>query len=235
MKTKLIATALVLLVAATHAEAQGRRGSIYSHRDGPFGLVANKTAAKPGDLVTILIQETTDVLEEERANFKRETDLSYSLDSFNIKPDAFSDADKDLGVRHVQPMGEMRIKKRHLQWVLLVLRLSPAQKLMRRECVHDAAVIAEIERETKALAQLLQPCAVLSGLFRGGAVLLRQVLGQVLTFGGNVRVQLKRMSAHVSPGAGQPQGLFQLLEADDAPRAHDVRHDVDLNNRAVFR
>lgn len=90
MKLKHIATALVLLVAATNAEAQGRRGSIYSHRDGPFGLIANKTAAKPGDLVTILIQETTDVLEEERANFKRETDLSYSLDSFNIKPNAFS-------------------------------------------------------------------------------------------------------------------------------------------------
>ncbi len=90
MNLKYAITALIVIVAATSAEAQERRGSIYSHRDGPFGLIANKTAAKPGDLVTILIQETTDVLEEERANFKRETDLNYSLDSFNIKPNAFS-------------------------------------------------------------------------------------------------------------------------------------------------
>lgn len=79
-----------LLVGEGASAQQARRGSIYSHHHGPFGLVANKTAARPGDLVTILISETTDVTDEQRSNFKRETDLAYSLDSFNIAPDAFS-------------------------------------------------------------------------------------------------------------------------------------------------
>lgn len=81
---------LALAAATDGAEAQVRRGSIYSPARGPYGLVANKTAARPGDLVTILISETSDVKEEEKSNFKHETDLSYSLSSFDIMPDAFN-------------------------------------------------------------------------------------------------------------------------------------------------
>ena len=85
-------TIACLLIASTNASAQAvaRRGSIYSASSGPYGLVANKTAARSGDLVTILISEISNVKEEAKSNFKRETELEYSLDTFNIKPNAFS-------------------------------------------------------------------------------------------------------------------------------------------------
>ncbi len=89
---KLYLTIACLLFAASPVEAQAtaRRGSIYSAASGPYGLVANKTAARPGDLVTILISETSDVSEESKSNFKTETALDYSLDAFDIKPNAFN-------------------------------------------------------------------------------------------------------------------------------------------------
>lgn len=82
--------ALAIVCLATSASAQARRGSIYEPSQGPFGLVANKTACRPGDLVTILISEVQNVKEEEKSDFKRQTDLSYALTSFDIKQDAFS-------------------------------------------------------------------------------------------------------------------------------------------------
>jgi flagellar L-ring protein FlgH len=79
-----------ILASATPCQAQVRRGSIYNPANGPYGLIANKTAARPGDLVTILISETTDVKEEEKSNFTHSSDLSYSLNSFNLYPGAFN-------------------------------------------------------------------------------------------------------------------------------------------------
>jgi flagellar L-ring protein precursor FlgH len=87
---RLLLLTLTLTATGDLALAQSRRGSIYCAAQGPYGLIANKTAARPGDLVTILISESSDVSEEEKSNFKHETDLSYSLTSFDIKPDAFS-------------------------------------------------------------------------------------------------------------------------------------------------
>lgn len=81
---------LAILVMASVAGAQVRRGSIYNPASGPHGLVANKTAARPGDLVTILISETSDVKEEEKSNFTHSSDLSYSLNNFDIAPNAFN-------------------------------------------------------------------------------------------------------------------------------------------------
>ena len=90
MKHYLTIACLLLATSSASAQALARRGSIYSANNGPYGLVANKTAARPGDLVTILISETSNVKEEAKSDFKTETDLSYSLDSFNLKPNAFS-------------------------------------------------------------------------------------------------------------------------------------------------
>ncbi|MFT7669346.1 MAG: flagellar L-ring protein precursor FlgH [Planctomycetota bacterium] len=81
---------LAIVVSSGLASAQERRGSIYNPTMGPYGLTANKSASRRGDLVTILISETTDVKEEENSDFSHSTDLSYSLTSFNLKPDAFS-------------------------------------------------------------------------------------------------------------------------------------------------
>jgi flagellar L-ring protein FlgH len=87
---------LIIIVAAlaftgqTSALAQERRGSIYDPNNGPFGLVANKTAARPGDLVTVLIQETQDLSNEETSDLKTKKVLDTQLSSFNIGPDAFT-------------------------------------------------------------------------------------------------------------------------------------------------
>lgn len=89
LQLQLIAAFLTTVTAFAPVDAQERRGSIYSPSQGPYGLVANKTAGRPGDLVTILISENQDVIDEEKSNFNRTTDLEYSLDSFNIKPNAF--------------------------------------------------------------------------------------------------------------------------------------------------
>jgi len=86
----LILVSLTIFASSTEALAQSRRGSIYNPANGPYGLIANKTASRPGDLVTIMISEVQDVKDEEKSGFKTQTDLQYSLSSFDIAPSAFS-------------------------------------------------------------------------------------------------------------------------------------------------
>jgi len=91
MKQILITTLAVLAFnGVSNALPQERRGSIYDPNSGPFGLVANKTAARPGDLVTVLIQETQDLTQEETSDLKTRKVLDSQLTSFNIAPDAFT-------------------------------------------------------------------------------------------------------------------------------------------------
>lgn len=91
MRTRaLLLSVFAVLATQSTAAAQVRRGCIYDASRGPYGLIANKTASRPGDLVTILIQETQNVKDEAKSDFKRATDLSYALTNFNVKPDAFS-------------------------------------------------------------------------------------------------------------------------------------------------
>lgn len=91
MKQLLLTCLTVLAVSgSTNAFAQERRGSIYNPNNGPFGLVANKTAARPGDLVTVLIQETQNLKNEEKSDLKTQTALDAQLNSFNLAPKAFS-------------------------------------------------------------------------------------------------------------------------------------------------
>ncbi|MCB9916265.1 MAG: flagellar basal body L-ring protein FlgH [Planctomycetes bacterium] len=81
---------LSLATLCAPADAQARRGSIYDASRGPYGLIGNKTASRPGDLVTIMISETQAVKDEEKTDLKRQTDLNYALTSFDVKPNAFS-------------------------------------------------------------------------------------------------------------------------------------------------
>ena len=86
-------TALLLLfLAAPFASpgaAQGRPGSIYDPDAGPVNMIADKTARRPGDLVTVLIAENQDIKNEETSQLRKATTLDYKLDSFDIKPGAF--------------------------------------------------------------------------------------------------------------------------------------------------
>ena len=81
------ATLSTLLVNASNAQ---RAGSIYDVHNGPMNMIADKTAMRPGDLLTILISENQDIKNEETSQLQRATDLSYALTSFNIKPNAFN-------------------------------------------------------------------------------------------------------------------------------------------------
>ena len=57
---------------------------------GPIGMIADKTARRAGDLLTVVIAEAQDISNEESANLTKSTTLEYALDSFNIKPNAFN-------------------------------------------------------------------------------------------------------------------------------------------------
>lgn len=88
--TRLLTLGLALVLVSGFARAQARRGSIYDPDQGPFGLVANKTAYKMGDLITIEISESQDLKNEESSDLKKETNLKYALTNFDIKPNAFT-------------------------------------------------------------------------------------------------------------------------------------------------
>jgi len=81
---------LAFLLLGSVATAQARPGSIYDPSRGSQSMLADKTARRPGDLITVLIVENQNVNNEESANLKKETTLDYSLDSFDIAPEAFN-------------------------------------------------------------------------------------------------------------------------------------------------
>ncbi len=90
---KLLLLLLVLPVLALlqgPASAQRRFGSIYNPDQGPIGLISNKTARKVGDIVTILIEESTAVANEESTGLNKATNLNYKLNVFDLKPNTFN-------------------------------------------------------------------------------------------------------------------------------------------------
>jgi flagellar L-ring protein FlgH len=91
-------------LALMQVQTQGRRGSIYDPEQGPFGLVANKVGSRVGDLVTIVINESQDVKSEESSDLSKQTNLTYKLNNFDLKPNAFNplpqvDAESDDGLK----------------------------------------------------------------------------------------------------------------------------------------
>jgi flagellar L-ring protein precursor FlgH len=105
---------LALLALAAPALAQARPGSIYDAGLGPINMIADKTARKPGDLITVQIVENQEVKNEETSQLRRGTTLDYALESFDIKPDAFdplprlaaSSQDDFNGTANVEKSGE---------------------------------------------------------------------------------------------------------------------------------
>ena len=76
---RLLPTLALSLLLGAPALAQGRPGSIYRPDHGPIGMIADKTARRPGDLVTILIREQADVDNQETTNLAKET--THSIES----------------------------------------------------------------------------------------------------------------------------------------------------------
>jgi len=117
MRSLLLATA-ALVASAPLAGAQGRPGSIYDPARGPQSMIADKTARRPGDLLTVLIVEQQDVNNEESSNLKKETTLDYRLEAFDIQPNAFdplptvaaSSQDDFIGTANYQKRGTFQAR-----------------------------------------------------------------------------------------------------------------------------
>ena len=95
---------LLVCAAALCAEAsvQVWPGSIYDFGQGPRGLIAEKTAFRKGDILTVVISETQNVQNNEASDLSRATNLNYKINVFNIAPNAFDplpkvDADSSDG------------------------------------------------------------------------------------------------------------------------------------------
>jgi flagellar L-ring protein precursor FlgH len=90
MKRLLIAALAALsLASATQAQAT-RPGSIYQVTSGPRSMIADKTARRPGDLITVLITENQELKNQETSQMKRESSFDAALTTFDIAPNAFS-------------------------------------------------------------------------------------------------------------------------------------------------
>lgn len=81
---------VVLASFAAPAFTQARPGSLYDPGRGPQSAIADKTARKPGDLITIIINEEQVVGNQETSTLSKSTDLDYQLTNFDIKPSFFS-------------------------------------------------------------------------------------------------------------------------------------------------
>jgi flagellar L-ring protein precursor FlgH len=108
----------VLLLLGPALGAQGRAGSIYDPDQGPMNMIADKTARRPGDLITVLIVETQNVRNEETSELRRSTTLDYALDNFDIDPDAFdplpglaaSSQDNFNGTANYEKKGQLKAR-----------------------------------------------------------------------------------------------------------------------------
>jgi flagellar L-ring protein precursor FlgH len=79
-----------LAILAPCLEAQDRPGSIYRPDSGPRSIIGSKTAFRRGDIVTVVINESQSLKNEEATDLSRATTLDYSLNVFDLKPNAFN-------------------------------------------------------------------------------------------------------------------------------------------------
>ena len=85
----LLAAALCAALAPA-ALAQGRSGSIYDPDRGPQGMISDKTARVPGDLITVIISETQHLKNEETSTLNKATNLDYGINSLDVAPGLFN-------------------------------------------------------------------------------------------------------------------------------------------------
>lgn len=83
-------TLIALLALAAPALGQNRPGSIYQPDNGPMSQIADKIALRPGDILTVVINEQQSVKNEEATDLSRSTNLNYKLNVWDINPNTFS-------------------------------------------------------------------------------------------------------------------------------------------------
>ncbi len=102
----------VITTTMTIASDGARRGSIYDPDQGPFGLVSTRTAARAGDLITIVIQENQDVSNQESSDLKKGTTLDYQFTNLDIKPNLFNPLPRVAGKSDDQFTGTANYAKK---------------------------------------------------------------------------------------------------------------------------
>ena len=107
-----LAALLLLACWAGQASAQARPGSIYDASRGPIGPIADKTARRPGDLLTVIILERQNVTNEDQTDIAKSTNLNYEMTSFNLKPDFFNTLPDLAANSNDQFSGQAQVNKR---------------------------------------------------------------------------------------------------------------------------
>lgn len=114
MKQLILTLAVIAVLTTTMVLASdvARRGSIYDPDQGPFGLVSTRTAARAGDLITIVIQENQDVRNEESSDLTKGTSLDYQITNLDIKANLFDPLPRIAGTSDDQFRGTANYKKK---------------------------------------------------------------------------------------------------------------------------
>src|SRR4051794_2165674 len=129
---------------------------------------------------------------------------------------------------------EIGLKQCKLELVRAAFEAGPMQQPMGIECVVYPAVF---RRESNGEAEL--GCSIpdrrspFLKLLKGGPVLLRDMLNEVLTLGRHVRIELERLEANVGfDEAAEPlQRALEPSQANDTPWARNVGHEINLQGR----
>lgn len=86
---RLLLVAALSAATATGAHAQARPGSIFDVKTGGVSLIANKIAHRPGDLITVIINEAQNVSNQEASDFTKSTNLDYQMTKMEIYDNLF--------------------------------------------------------------------------------------------------------------------------------------------------
>ena len=89
MQRQFLFTLLAALALTSSATAQSRPGSIYDVNAGGVSLVAHKIAHRPGDLITVVINEAQNVTNQEASDFSKSTNLDYEMNKMEIFDNLF--------------------------------------------------------------------------------------------------------------------------------------------------
>jgi hypothetical protein len=147
-----------------------------------------------------------------------------------IKAGLRRDIDQHLAIARVAALGEVGCEKSLLQRILSPFKLRPMQQPMRIERVVDARAFFRVEREPERLSAQADGFLVARELLGRRAVLLSDVLGNILPFRGHVRIELERLKVNVDARSvvDARERLLERAQSDHAPWTGDIGHEVDF-------
>src|SRR6185436_17575585 len=101
---------------------------------------------------------------------------------------------------------------------------------MRIECVVDPRTLVHVEREAERRAPLTNAFLILRELLGCRAVLLGDVLDDVLAFRRHLRIEFERLKMNVRRhfGTDAIERVFKRLQTHHTPGAGDVRNEIDF-------